>query len=148
MKNPPKIQAAHVIEHGVLEVHWSTGETLRVNLADLPKCNTTFAPLTDPDFFARMERDEWGHGLDWPGGLDLGADRLYELCRKQAHTGSKPIPKVVDVPECVPVCLVESAISETKPDVAYDLNELLGGITVVNLHAEVSFGKPVGKEVF
>ena len=84
MKNPPNIRAAHVIEPGVLELHWSTGETLRVNLADLPKRNAAFAPLGDPDFFARVERGEWGHGLDWPGGLDLGADRLYELCREQA----------------------------------------------------------------
>ena len=25
-----------------------------------------------------------GHGLDWPGGLDIGADRRYELSREQA----------------------------------------------------------------
>lgn len=84
MKNPPNIQAARVVEPGALELHWSTGESLRVNLADLPQRNAAFAPLADPDFFARMERDEWGHGLDWPGGLGLGADRLYELCREQA----------------------------------------------------------------
>ena len=29
----------------------------------------------------------------------------------------------------------------------YDLNELLNGVTSRNLHAEVTFGKPVGKEV-
>lgn len=84
MKNPPNIQAAEVIEPSVLELHWSTGETLRVSLADLPARNAAFAPLADPDFFARMERDEWGHGVDWPGGLGLGADRLYELSREQA----------------------------------------------------------------
>lgn len=84
MKNPPNIQAAHVIEPGVIELQWSTGETLRANLTDMPKRNAAFAPLDAPDFFARMERDEWGHGLEWPGGLSLGADRLYELCREQA----------------------------------------------------------------
>jgi hypothetical protein len=57
---------------------------LNVNLADLPKRNAAFAQLTTPTFFAKMERDEWGHGIDWPGGLDLGADRLYELSREQA----------------------------------------------------------------
>ena len=31
-----------------------------------------------------MELDEWGHGIGWPGGLDLGADRLYEMSREQA----------------------------------------------------------------
>lgn len=84
MKNPPNIQAARVIAPGVIELVWSTGETLSVNLVDLTKRNATFAQLADPAFFAKMERDEWGHGIGWPGGLDLGADRLYELSREQA----------------------------------------------------------------
>jgi hypothetical protein len=84
MKNPPTIHAARVLEPGVIELLWSTGETLSVNLSDLPRRNKAFAKLADPAFFARMARDEWGHGLDWPDGLDLGADRLYELCREQA----------------------------------------------------------------
>ena len=84
MKNPPNIQAARVIELGVLELVWSTGETLKVNLSDLPRRNAAFAKLSDPAFFAKIERDEWGHGIGWPGGLDLGADRLYELSREQA----------------------------------------------------------------
>ena len=69
---------------GVIELSWSTGETLIVNLSDLPQRNAAFARLADPAFFVRMERDDWGHGIGWPGGLDLGADRLYELCREQA----------------------------------------------------------------
>ena len=84
MKNPPNIQAARVISPGLIELVWSTGETLNVNLADLPKRNKAFAKLADPDFFTKMELDEWGHGIGWPGGLDLGADRLYELSREQA----------------------------------------------------------------
>ena len=84
MKNPPNIQAARVIESGLIELVWSTGETLNVNLANLPKRNKAFAKLADPDFFAKIELDEWGHGIGWPGGLDLGADRLYELSREQA----------------------------------------------------------------
>lgn len=84
MKNPPNIQSARVMEAGVIELVWSTGETLNVSLVDLPKRNAAFAQLANPTFFAKMERDEWGHGLGWPGGLDLGADRLYELSREQA----------------------------------------------------------------
>jgi Protein of unknown function (DUF2442) len=81
MKNPPNIQTARVVEHGVIDLVWSTGETFNANL---PKRNTAFAQLADPSFFAQMERDEWGHGIGWPTGLDLGADRLYELSREQA----------------------------------------------------------------
>jgi hypothetical protein len=84
MKNPPNIQSARVIDAGVVELVWSTGETLLVNLSGLPCRNAAFAELADPAFFAEMERDEWGHGIGWPGGLDLGADRLYELSREQA----------------------------------------------------------------
>lgn len=38
-------------------------------------------------------------------------------------------------------------VIEPSDKVTYDLNELLGGITVQNSHGEVSFGKPVGKEI-
>ncbi|MFM2449775.1 MAG: hypothetical protein RIS44_2225 [Pseudomonadota bacterium] len=37
-------------------------------------------------------------------------------------------------------------IIEPSEKVVYDLNELLAGITKQNAHAEVSVGKPVGKE--
>jgi antitoxin MazE len=37
-------------------------------------------------------------------------------------------------------------VIEPSGKVEYDLNELVGGITARNSHAEVSFGKPVGKE--
>jgi antitoxin MazE len=37
-------------------------------------------------------------------------------------------------------------IIEPSEKVVYNLNELLAGITKQNAHAEVSFGKPVGKE--
>ena len=84
MKNPPNIETAEVVSPSVIRLHWSTGETLNVDLSDLPQRNKVFAKLANPAFFAKMERDEWGHGLGWPGGLDLGADRLYELCRMQA----------------------------------------------------------------
>ena len=79
MKNPPNIQAARVIEPGVIELTWSTGETLNVGLTDLPQRNAPFANLSRPAFFARMDRDEWGHGIGWPGGLDLGEEWL--ICR-------------------------------------------------------------------
>ena len=82
MKTPPRIETARVTGDLKLEIGWSTGETLPVDLSDLAQ--PPFDALRTPDFFARMTRDEWGHGLDWPDGLGLGADRLYELSRLQA----------------------------------------------------------------
>ena len=82
MKTPPCIETARVAGDLKLEIGWSTGETLAIDLSDLAQ--PPFDALRTPDFFARMTRDEWGHGLDWPDGLGLGADRLYELSRWQA----------------------------------------------------------------
>jgi hypothetical protein len=82
MKNPPNITAARVIGPLVLEIDWSTGETLRADLTALAK--PPYDALRDTAFFDRMVRDDCGHGLDWPGGLDLGADMLYEFSRRQA----------------------------------------------------------------
>jgi antitoxin MazE len=39
-------------------------------------------------------------------------------------------------------------VIEPSEKIEYDLDELLAGITVQNSHAEVDFGKPVGKEAF
>ena len=38
-------------------------------------------------------------------------------------------------------------VIEPSEKIEYDLNELLDGVTSRNLRAEVTFGKPVGKEV-
>ncbi|MGC9207916.1 hypothetical protein [Acidithiobacillus sp.] len=38
-----------------------------------------FAALHDPAIFAQAQSDDWGDGLSWPVGLDLGADQLYNL---------------------------------------------------------------------
>ena len=37
-------------------------------------------------------------------------------------------------------------VIEPSSKIDYDLDKLVGGITARNLHTEVSFGKPVGKE--
>ncbi len=82
MKNPPKILAARIVQPLQITIDWSTGETLSVDLRDL--LQQPFDVLADPHVFEQMAPDDWGHALQWPGGLDLGADRLYELARRQA----------------------------------------------------------------
>ena len=82
MKTPPNIKNARIVSPLAIEIDWSTGETLSVDLFELTA--PPFDALRNDEFFAKMQLDDWGHGLDWPGGLDMGADRLYELGREQA----------------------------------------------------------------
>ena len=84
MNKAPLIKSVQTTGIQRLIIDWSTGETLDCDLTDTIKRHTAFAPLADPSVFAQVVVEEWGHGLDWPGGLDMGADRLYQLCREQA----------------------------------------------------------------
>ena len=76
------LKAARIVGPLTLEIDWSTGETLRAELAGWLR--PPFDALNDPALWAQMQVDDWGGRLNWPDGLDLGADTLYELCRKQA----------------------------------------------------------------
>lgn len=82
MTKPPGIKAARILAPLLVEIDWSTGETLTANLSRW--ATPPFEVLQDPATFEQMAVDDWGHGLGWPGGLDLGADTLYSLCRSQA----------------------------------------------------------------
>jgi hypothetical protein len=84
MKYPPAILAARVVAPLTLELDWNTRETLRLDLAPLVKQYAALVPLREEAVFAALRVDDWGHALEWPDGLELGADRLYELSREQA----------------------------------------------------------------
>ena len=73
-----------VVDAASLRITWSTGERLDVDLSEPIKNLKALAPLRDPAFFAHVEVGEWGHSLVWSDQIDLGADRLYELCRPAA----------------------------------------------------------------
>ena len=84
MNKAPLITSAKVTGALHLIISWSTGENLECNLAATVARYEAFAPFADQDLFSKVAVEEWGHGLDWPGGLDMGADQLYQLCRQQA----------------------------------------------------------------
>ena len=84
MNKAPLITAVQVSAPLHLVITWNTGETLDCDLATTITRHAALAPFADFVVFSQVAVEEWGHGLDWPGGLDMGADRLYQLCREQA----------------------------------------------------------------
>ena len=70
MKTPPNIKNACIVGPLAIEIDWSTGETLGVDLSELTA--PPFDALRNDEFFAKMQLDDWGHGLDWPGGARHG----------------------------------------------------------------------------
>lgn len=76
------------MELDVVEVHTESPLTLSVRFADGTKGQVrfeqshltgVFAPLKDPDMFARVRID---HGaLTWPGDVDLAPDAMYDAIK-------------------------------------------------------------------
>ena len=69
----------------VLEVAYTGGQVVRVDVSELPQRFTVFAELAKPAFFKRVAVGDWGHSLEWPNGEGLDADRVMEMALEQAH---------------------------------------------------------------
>jgi hypothetical protein len=84
MSKPPLIRAVTAKAPAVLEIAWSTGEKLTVDVSRLIKRFKLYAPLRNAALFGKAKADPWGHAVNWPGEIDMGADQLHELAREQA----------------------------------------------------------------
>lgn len=83
MSKPITINAVRIAGPLRLDLDWSTGETLSLDLSGLT--SPPFDELREAGVFNQVLLEEWGgHGLDWPNGLSMDADRLYALCREQS----------------------------------------------------------------
>lgn len=84
MNKPALIRTVKVKAPATLEIVWSTGETLAVEVSRLVKRFKLYAPLKNATLFVKAKADPWGHAVNWPGDIDMSADQLYELAREQA----------------------------------------------------------------
>jgi hypothetical protein len=83
MSKPPLIHAVKAKPPATLEIAWRAGGNSTVDVARLIKRFKLYAPLRNAALFARAKADPWGHAVNWPGEIDMGADQLYELAREQ-----------------------------------------------------------------
>ncbi len=67
-----------------MQVQYTSGQTVQVNLSHLPERFAAFADLADPVFFNAAQVTDWGHTLEWPNGEGLDADRIMEMALEQA----------------------------------------------------------------
>ncbi len=66
-----------------LRLRWVSGKTLIVDLNDPVRRLKGLRPLHDQSVFARAAKGEGGHSVVWPGEIDMGADRLWEMSLEQ-----------------------------------------------------------------
>lgn len=84
MKKPPLVRTVKTTPPATLQIVWSTGETLAVDVSRLLKRFKLYTPLKSPALFAKAKADPWGHAVNWPDDIGMGADQLYEISREHA----------------------------------------------------------------
>jgi len=82
--NLNRIESAQPLGGTLMEIHYTGGQVVRVDFAELAERLAVFADLKKPAFFRRAAVADWGHTLEWPNGEGLDADRLMEMALEQA----------------------------------------------------------------
>lgn len=80
---PVRITGVKPARDYVVAISFMKGKTFKVDLRDFVQRLKGLRPLRDPAVFARAEVGEGGFSIVWPGDLDVGADRLYEMALEQ-----------------------------------------------------------------
>lgn len=73
---PRIITGVTALDDARLRLVWSDGTTADVDLSSTLKAKA-FAPLRDAATFATAKIGDWGHSLEWQGGIEMGADALW-----------------------------------------------------------------------
>ena len=77
------ISVKPVSEHTLL-LRWASGKELPVDLREPIFRLKGLRTLRDRAIFARAGAGEGGHSIVWPGNIDMGADRLWEMSLEQS----------------------------------------------------------------
>lgn len=67
----------------LLRLRWVNGKVMSVDLREPVHRLKGLRPLRDPAVFALAAKGRGGHSVVWPGEIDMGADRLWEMALEQ-----------------------------------------------------------------
>jgi hypothetical protein len=79
-----KIKSVAVLGDRRLEIAWDDGYEAPVDLGDVIEAHKALAPLKKKSEFARVSLSRDGWSLEWPSGVDFGAEQLRRWADEQA----------------------------------------------------------------
>ena len=83
VSNPIRIDDVKYSGEYVLRLRWTNGKRFSVDLREVVFRLKGLRPVREPANFSLVRLGEGGHSVAWPGDLDMGADRLWELALEQ-----------------------------------------------------------------
>jgi len=78
-----RIASVRYASEYTLRIRWVNGKTMPVDLQEPVHRLKGMRPLRERTVFAKATKGEGGHSIVWPGGIDMGADRLWEMTLEQ-----------------------------------------------------------------
>jgi hypothetical protein len=79
MKSADKMRTVKAVKARpptTLALRWSDGTRATIDLLKLPRAKA-YRALQDPKTFSQARVGEWGHSVEWPGDIEIGADSLW-----------------------------------------------------------------------
>jgi hypothetical protein len=67
-----------------LRMRWVNGKTMPVDLLEPIFRLKSMSSLRNKEIFAEAGKGEGGHSIVWPGEIDMGAGRLWEMTLEQS----------------------------------------------------------------
>jgi hypothetical protein len=78
-----RISSVKYADEYSLRLRWVNGKTMSVDLQVPVNGLKGMRPLRNKTMFAQASKGEGGHSVVWPGDIDMGADRLWEMTLEQ-----------------------------------------------------------------
>jgi hypothetical protein len=78
-----RISSVKYADEYSLRLRWVNGKTMSVDLQEPVNRLKGMRPLRNKAVFAQASKGEGGHSVVWPGDIDMGADRLWEMTLEQ-----------------------------------------------------------------
>ena len=81
----PRVEVARPLAKSpaTLSLRFAGGEAGRVDLSEVIRGKRALTKLRDVGTFRRAKPSDHGFGVVWPDGIEIGADTLYWLYRRQ-----------------------------------------------------------------
>lgn len=79
-----RISRVEAIRPARLRLEWASGSRSEVDVGEYLR-SPGHERLRDAEFFARVQVEEWGHGVEWPqADIAIPAAALYRLSKEQS----------------------------------------------------------------
>ncbi|HEY4214453.1 MAG TPA: DUF2442 domain-containing protein [Steroidobacteraceae bacterium] len=79
-----RIESIAITGEYSMRLHWTNAKSLTVDLRERVFSLKGLRPLRDAAVFAKAHVGEDGHSVAWPGDIDMGAGRLFEMALEQS----------------------------------------------------------------